>query len=92
MRIGYLIIFQQLVMSKKMIGNSSKKRDCAQMDAYVQIFGDPQMDKILAAISSECITHWFADCSGDLVDRVYKTDGAELGREMAQAIYQTWFS
>ena len=92
MHIGLLLLLSNIGRSKKLIGNSHKKKDCAQMQVYVQVSNDAQLDKILNAITSECIAHYFADCSGDLIDRVYQTDGAVLGREMAQAIYQTWFS
>ena len=92
MKVGLVLLLSSFGYSKKMIGNSQRKKDCAQMNAYVQISNDDQLDQILDAITSECIAHYFADCSGDLIDQVYQTDGAVLGREMAQAIYQTWFS
>ena len=86
MKVHHLLSLVTLVSS--IYGKTSR---CANIHAFVMV-SDPQLDAILNAINQNCIAHYFADCAGQWIQQVYNTDGPEMGRELAQGVYQAWYS
>ena len=88
MKVNRILLFATLV---EFINGSPKNPDCADMHTFIQV-SDPVLDPILEQINNNCVAYYFADCSGQLIEMVYKQDGAVLGRELAQGVYQAWYS
>lgn len=86
MKINYLLSL--LALFDSIYGKVSR---CANIHAFVMV-SDARLDAILTAINQNCIAHYFADCAGEWIQQVYEIDGPELGRELAQGVYQAWYS